>query len=592
MTFGSVPPEDETSVGRATYKNDEATSSFTVVVPTLNGGDALLAVLDAIVGSERVPSAVIVADDGSTDGSPARAAELHPGVRVIRIGDRPSGPSEARNRACKLATTPIVVFVDADVRVHPCTLGTLLAPFECDERVVAVFGSYDDDPVAGGVPALYGNLRHHTVHQASPDQAETFWSGLGAVRRDVFVTAGGFDTSFGEPSIEDVELGTRLREHGRIRVVHGAQATHLKRWTMWGLWQTDVFKRAVPWGQLAASRPSLGLALNGAGKERVSAGLVALAVAGAAAIPFTPTGQVRWLAIIGFALAVGLWCAANRRLLGKLHTRGGVRALLGGGLLHAVYYVYAPGAYLLSLAWHRWVLALSSRTPSLPVVALLAAATMATAAGGLGAAVLGLVGTEYLHAKVTGLQGEGSMPRYNLPSLAAAQDRLLLIGVLVFGVATAGAIGGPKRLESLLRSARHRFCEVFLMSRGCWIGGGLVSIAYLTLGLMHINQQMRLDEAASYSMFAGGSPMVALATYDTPNNHMLHSILMWISVQLLGPAEWSARLPAFLAAQCIPICMIAFATRLLRPAIGIVGAALLVGSPIGIDIATNARGYP
>ena len=75
---------------------------------------------------------------------------------------------------------------------HARTAGGVRAAF-ADSSLAAVLGSYDDRPPASGLVARYRNLLHHFVHQRSRREATTFWTGLGAVRRDAFAALGGFD---------------------------------------------------------------------------------------------------------------------------------------------------------------------------------------------------------------------------------------------------------------------------------------------------------------------------------------------------------------------------------------------------------------
>jgi hypothetical protein len=37
---------------------------------------------------------------------------------------------------------------------------------------------------------------HHCVHQSGREKASTFWAGCGAIRREVFMPAGGFDEGY------------------------------------------------------------------------------------------------------------------------------------------------------------------------------------------------------------------------------------------------------------------------------------------------------------------------------------------------------------------------------------------------------------
>ena len=56
-----------------------------------------------------------------------------------------------------------------------------------------MFGSYDDTPEAPDFISQYRNLLHHYTHQRAKREAKTFWTGCGAVRKEVFSELKGFD---------------------------------------------------------------------------------------------------------------------------------------------------------------------------------------------------------------------------------------------------------------------------------------------------------------------------------------------------------------------------------------------------------------
>src|SRR5690348_9381958 len=94
----------------------ELTSSLSVIVPVHNGAATLERSLLSVCGQLRRGDEAIVVDDGSTDDV-AQVAKKFP-VRLIRV-EQESGVSAARNRGADLATRPILLFVDADVVLHP-----------------------------------------------------------------------------------------------------------------------------------------------------------------------------------------------------------------------------------------------------------------------------------------------------------------------------------------------------------------------------------------------------------------------------------------------------------------------------------------
>src|SRR3954454_21213490 len=94
--------------------------SLSVVVPVRNGGADFERCLLRLRDSTWTDFELIVIDDGSTDGS-AALARRH-GALVVHH-ERPQGPAAARNLGAKVATAPILFFLDADVAVHPGALG-------------------------------------------------------------------------------------------------------------------------------------------------------------------------------------------------------------------------------------------------------------------------------------------------------------------------------------------------------------------------------------------------------------------------------------------------------------------------------------
>jgi hypothetical protein len=55
-----------------------------------------------------------------------------------------------------------------------------------ESDIAAVLGAYDTAPPVPRLVSQYRNLLHHYVHAQSPGDAETFWTGWGAMRREVF----------------------------------------------------------------------------------------------------------------------------------------------------------------------------------------------------------------------------------------------------------------------------------------------------------------------------------------------------------------------------------------------------------------------
>lgn len=319
---------------------------LSVIVPVRDGGVTFRACLDGLARSAYRDFELLVVDDGSRDGSAALAAGA--GARVLSQPEA-RGPAAARNEGARAAGGEWLVFVDADCEVHPETLGRLAAALAAAPELDAAFGSYDDAPPAPGLVSRYKNLLHHWVHQRGAGEAETFWAGCGAVRRRVFLELGGFDAGrYPRPSIEDVELGFRLRAAGRrVRLLPDVQVRHHKRWTLAGLLRTDVGDRALPWVELGLERGGLGGRLNLDLVGRASGvAAVALLAGLAVAVAFPAAGLAVAAAAAGFLLI------AHAGLYRLFARRGGARLLAAGIALHWLYFAYSSAAYALGLARH------------------------------------------------------------------------------------------------------------------------------------------------------------------------------------------------------------------------------------------------
>ena len=260
----------------------------------------------------------------------ARSSEPH-AVEVITEPPS-SGPAAARNAGVAGSAGEIVVFVDADVEVHPDALRRLRERLESDPQLDAVFGAYDERPAAQQLVSRFRNLLHHHVHACAAGPATTFWAGLGAVRRDAFLAAGGFDERrFPRPSIEDVELGMRLHARGcRIALDPAVRGTHLKRWTLRSMVRTDFAARGVPWVALALERGGAGTALNLGWRQRAAAAS-ALAAVGALALR-RPRAA---------AAGLGAMILSNMSFYVLLGRRGGMRLALAGVPLHLLHHLTA-----------------------------------------------------------------------------------------------------------------------------------------------------------------------------------------------------------------------------------------------------------
>lgn len=321
------------------------TPSVSVIVPVRDGGAAYEACLASLLdASPRAMEVIVVADGDVRD---AQKAKQYAEVRTILL-EECYGPARARNLGAKAASGDIVLFIDADVTVRPDIFARVAAAFAETPHLEAIFGSYDDAPSHESFVSQYRNLLHHYVHQNSSSEASTFWSGCGAMRRDVFLAHGGFDERFRRPSIEDIELGGRLHRAGHaIRLDRDLQVKHLKRWTLFGMIRCDLQDRAVPWTEEILRSRDFPKDLNLRLASRFSVIAVYLLVAATVLSPWwTPALWVAAsLALIVFLL--------NAPLYDYLRRKRNVWFVAKSIPCHWLYYFYCGIGFLIGFLRHH-----------------------------------------------------------------------------------------------------------------------------------------------------------------------------------------------------------------------------------------------
>jgi len=315
------------------------TPELAIIVPVHNGARTLRACLEALVSAPGPTRELIVVDDGSIDGSADIAAAMD--VRIIRHRNT-LGDGAARNSGVKQTTAAVLAFVDSDVVIHPDALQRISEFMSTEPGYAAVFGSYDAKPSDPGFVSQYRNLLHHFTHQRGNSEAETFWTGLGAMRRSVFQSAGGFRSDC--RPIADVALGLQLSDAGfRIRLDQELLGTHLKAWTLRTMVVTDIFMRAAPWSEIILTRGRFSNDLSTSVINRLGVAFAIATVAFASLATMIPV----FVALAKLSLLVGF--LANTPVFKQFWKERGAIFTLGVVPLHFVHQLCSGIGFALAL---------------------------------------------------------------------------------------------------------------------------------------------------------------------------------------------------------------------------------------------------
>jgi hypothetical protein len=119
-------------------------------------------------------------------------------------------------------------------------------------------------------------------------------------------------------------------------------------------------------------------------------------------------------------------------------------------------------------------------------------------------------------------------------------------------------------------------------------------VAVLSFGLIvrsyFLAQPMRYDEAYTYLNFVSDG-LAGVFSYPLPNNHVMHTILVKLSVTAFGGHPISIRLPAFFAGILVIPATFCLGRLLIGDRAGRFASALAAVFPFLVLFDTTARGY-
>lgn len=224
--------------------------ALAVITVTYSPGEVLGTFLDTLADATKRTPLVILADNGSVDGAPERAAAERAGVQLLRTGGN-LGYGTGANRAVATLTRDHgwVVVANPDIEWRPGSLDALLEAADRWPRGGS-FGPLIREPDGTVYPsarllpslgrgaghALLGKVwpanpwtRGYRRSDASIVEREAGWLSGSCllVRRAAWEAVGGFDERY-FMYFEDVDLGARLGEAGWQNVyVPSAEVVHV-----------------------------------------------------------------------------------------------------------------------------------------------------------------------------------------------------------------------------------------------------------------------------------------------------------------------------------------------------------------------------
>ena len=193
------------------------------IIPAYNEEKRIEKCVRSILTQRNLPEyEVIVVDNNSDDRTVEIVQKNFPEVRIVK--ESKQGMTIARNRGAKEAVGDMLVFFDADVIVPPHWIERVIKMFSKNKDLVGISGPFKFNDL----PFKYKFVEFidfqifyrlvELVFNRILKKGSLWVGGNVAVKTEAFWAIGGFNENivfYGE----DIDLPTKLMEHGKVRFI-------------------------------------------------------------------------------------------------------------------------------------------------------------------------------------------------------------------------------------------------------------------------------------------------------------------------------------------------------------------------------------
>lgn len=290
---------------------------ISVAISAYNDIDRMRLLLPELFKSKYKNFEVVVIDDASKEDLRPLKKEFP--IRYFR-NKKNLGVSETRNISVEKAKGEIILSLDNDVKPLSDIIYEVYRFFQKHPGAVAITGFPGTGAENPGFFAKYKYLRDWSYWNLENDKSSFYYfrPAIGAIKRDVFLELGGYDSRFcrpGVPAVEDLEFSYRLARKGKIyydpKLVVGHPFGGLRKLI------DTYFKRSQLFLEIFSEKRAFsGVATTGG--EVITLGLAPLVLlAFLAGLFFRPL-------LIFFALFLGLFIYKQKKFIGFAYKKEGL----------------------------------------------------------------------------------------------------------------------------------------------------------------------------------------------------------------------------------------------------------------------------
>ena len=237
----------------SSHGKPEQSHMVSIIIPARNEEKSLPLLLGDLKRQETKFLEITCVDDASTDGTSGIAAEN--GVTLIRLDDKPSGwngKAYACQRGADAASGSVLLFLDADVRLSPAALATLLGIYEKTGDVISVQPFHRMERLYEQLSLFFNCIQIAATGLGLPSDTASvgLFGPVILIRKADFISVGGYTEAKGSIT-EDLALGQALMKYGKgCRLYLGGDAFSFRMYgggltSLLGGWTKNIASGAL-----------------------------------------------------------------------------------------------------------------------------------------------------------------------------------------------------------------------------------------------------------------------------------------------------------------------------------------------------------
>jgi len=233
---------------------------FSFVIPTHNGEKTIVRLLQSInQSSSRYFKSfeTVIVDDNSKDITVTVVKNIIKKLKFkisIYSFKKHLGPAKARNIGAKYASGKYLVFLDGDVELKKNTLKNIYNLLS-KEKIKAFTGIWDYHQKTKAFFPQFKALRDWSywfIEREKGCRYYLFSTRIAGIEKNLFKKLGGFNETYPEPTVEDIEFTYRIERQSSIKFAPRIIVNH----EFEGFWPIAIkyFKRSKDWIKLFVVR--------------------------------------------------------------------------------------------------------------------------------------------------------------------------------------------------------------------------------------------------------------------------------------------------------------------------------------------------